>query len=184
MRIPFQRSLLVAVIASTTLLQACSDNSEDATKEAAAPAANAPAATDHSNHMNTDDSAEKPAANGITRSPAPEGAAAEIVSPANGATVSSPVKVVFGLEGMDVAPAGNEQDNSGHHHLLIDLETLPDMGMPLPANDQVIHFGKGQTETELELEPGTHTLQLLLGDYRHVPHEPPVMSEKITITVE
>ena len=74
MRIPFQRSLLVAVIASTTLLQACSDNSEDATKEAAAPAANAPAATDHSNHMNTDDSAEKPAATGITRSPAPEGA--------------------------------------------------------------------------------------------------------------
>ncbi|MGK0393597.1 MAG: hypothetical protein ACJA0B_001773 [Alcanivorax borkumensis] len=182
MRIPFQRSLLVAVIASTGLLQACSDNSDG--KEAAAPAADAPAAADHSNHMNTDDSATKPAATGIVRSPAPEGAAAEIVSPTNGATVSSPVKVVFGLEGMEVAPAGNEQKNSGHHHLLIDLDTMPNMDMPLPANDQVVHFGKGQTETELELEPGTHTLQLLLGDYRHVPHQPPVTSEKITITVE
>lgn len=184
MRIPFQRSLLVALITSTALLQACSDNSEDAAKEAAAPAAEAPATADHSNHMNTDDSADKPAASGITRSSAPEGAAAEIVSPANGATVSSPVKVVFGLEGMDVSPAGKEKENSGHHHLLIDLDKMPDMNMPLPANDQVVHFGKGQTETELELEPGTHTLQLLLGDYRHVPHEPAVVSETITITVE
>ena len=180
MRIPFQRSLLVALITSTALLQACSDNSEDAAKEAAAPAAEAPATADHSNHMNTDDSADKPAASGITRS----SAAAEIVSPANGATVSSPVKVVFGLEGMDVSPAGKEKENSGHHHLLIDLDKMPDMNMPLPANDQVVHFGKGQTETELELEPGTHTLQLLLGDYRHVPHEPAVVSETITITVE
>lgn len=182
MRIPFQRSLLVAVIASTGLLQACSDNNEG--KDTTAPAANAPATADHSNHMNTDDSTAKPTAAGITRSPAPEGAAAEIVSPTSGATVSSPVKVVFGLEGMDVAPAGNEQENSGHHHLLIDLDTMPNMDIPLPANDQVVHFGKGQTETELELEPGTHTLQLLLGDYRHVPHQPPVTSEKITITVE
>ena len=184
MRIPFQRSLLVALITSTALLQACSDNSEDA----AAPAAEAPAtadhSTDHSNSMRADDSAEKSAATGITRSSAPEGAAAEIVSPANGATVSSPVKIVFGQEGMDVSPAGKEKENSGHHHLLIDLDTMPDMNMPLPANDQVVHFGKGQTETELELEPGTHTLQLLLGDYRHVPHEPAVVSEKITITVE
>ncbi len=80
--------------------------------------------------MNTDDSADKPAGSGITRSSAPEGAAAEIVSPANGATVSSPVKVVFGLEGMDVSPAGKEKENSGHHHLLIDLDKMPDMNMP------------------------------------------------------
>ncbi|MCG8392858.1 MAG: DUF4399 domain-containing protein [Pseudomonadales bacterium] len=120
----------------------------------------------------------------MTRSPAPEGAKVFFVAPADGDTVSNPVTVEFGLEGMEVVPAGTEEDNSGHHHLLIDLDTLPDMNMPLPSTDQVVHFGKGQTATTLELEPGEHTLQLLLGDYRHVPHEPAVMSEKITITVE
>lgn len=114
-------------------------------------------------------------------SPAPEGAVAYIVSPQDGDTVKSPVKVVFGLKGMGVAPAGIELDNTGHHHLLIDKETLPAEGIPMGSD--VVHFGKGQTEASVELEPGTHTLQLLLGNHLHVPHTPYVASEKITITV-
>ncbi|ROQ21100.1 uncharacterized protein DUF4399 [Marinimicrobium koreense] len=108
---------------------------------------------------------------------------AYIISPSDGATVTSPVTVKFGLKGMGVAPAGVERDNTGHHHLLIDLETLPDLDMPIPADDQHVHFGGGQTETTVELEPGEHTLQLLLGDHLHRPHDEPVVSEKITITV-
>lgn len=178
MRIPVQHSLLVAMIAGATLLQGCSDNSEE--PKAEAPAAEAPDTASQA------DSAKAEATSGITRSSAPEGAKATIVSPADGATVTSPVTVEFGLEGMDVVPAGTKQEHAGHHHLLIDLDkdSMPAMDFPLPANDNVVHFGKGQTQTELELEPGTHTLQLLLGDHMHVPHEPPVMSEKITITVE
>ncbi|MCK0152258.1 DUF4399 domain-containing protein [Alcanivorax sp. S6407] len=182
MRIPFQRSLLVALVASTTLLQACSDNQEPMASEAETAA---PAAEEASHDMaSMDTSGEETAAVEIPRSPAPEGAKVFFVSPADGATVSGPVTVEFGLEGMDVVPAGTEQENSGHHHILIDLAEAPDMSMPLPANDNVVHFGKGQTSTTLELEPGEHTLQLILGDYRHIPHEPPVMSETITITVE
>mgnify|MGYP000014701499 FL=1 len=108
---------------------------------------------------------------------------AYIISPSDGDTVTSPVTVKFGLRGMGVAPAGVERDNTGHHHLLIDLETLPDLDMPIPADDQHVHFGGGQTETTVELEPGEHTLQLLLGDHLHRPHDEPVVSEKITITV-
>lgn len=108
---------------------------------------------------------------------------AYIISPSDGDTVTSPVTVKFGLKGMGVAPAGVERDNTGHHHLLIDLETLPDLDKPIPADDQHVHFGGGQTETTVELEPGEHTLQLLLGDHLHRPHDEPVVSEKITITV-
>ena len=111
-----------------------------------------------------------------------EGSMAYIVSPVNGATVSSPVKVVFGLKGMGVAPAGVQVNNTGHHHLLIDVEELPNLDLPLGAD--VTHFGAGQTETTLTLEPGVHTLQLILGDHLHIPHNPPVTSEKITITVQ
>jgi hypothetical protein len=114
---------------------------------------------------------------------APEGAVAYIISPANGATVSSPVTVVFGLKGMGVAPAGTEKANTGHHHLLIDIDA-PALDQPLPASAQLIHFGGGQTQTVLELAPGTHTLQLVLGDMNHIPHNPPVVSEKVTITVK
>ena len=119
----------------------------------------------------------------IERSPAPEGAAVYFISPVAGAVVGSPVTVRFGLRGMGVAPAGVAMPATGHHHLLIDLEELPPMDMPLPASDQVVHFGAGQTETSVELPPGTHTLQLLMGNHLHVPHDPPVLSEKITITV-
>lgn len=108
---------------------------------------------------------------------------AHIISPADGETVTSPVTVTFGLKGMGVAPAGADIDNTGHHHLLIDVEQLPDPDRPIPADDQHVHFGGGQTQTTLELEPGEHTLQLLLGDHNHVPHDPPVLSEPVTITV-
>ena len=105
------------------------------------------------------------------------------ISPHDGDTVSGAFEVRFGLKGMGVAPAGVEMANTGHHHLLIDMDTLPPMDAPLPKSDQVRHFGGGQTETTLSLPPGQHTLQLLLGDFSHVPLNPPVMSEKITITV-
>ncbi|MCF6225471.1 MAG: DUF4399 domain-containing protein [Xanthomonadales bacterium] len=106
------------------------------------------------------------------------------ITPLDGETVTQTFKVKFGLNGMGVAPAGTVRDNTGHHHLLIDLQTLPDMHKPLPATDNIVHFGGGQTETELTLGPGTHTLQLLLGDYAHIPHSKPVLSKPITITVE
>lgn len=106
------------------------------------------------------------------------------ISPADGDTVESPVEVVFGLKGMGVAPAGVEQDNTGHHHLLVDVDEMPPSGVPIPADDNHVHFGGGQTETTIELEPGEHTLQLLVGDHLHRPAEDPVASEKITITVE
>jgi hypothetical protein len=118
------------------------------------------------------------------KSTSPENANAYIITPTDGQTVSQNFKVVFGLSGMGVAPAGTEKENTGHHHLLIDTTELPDMNMPLPATDHIKHFGGGQTETELTLIPGKHTLQLLLGNFAHVPHDKPVLSEKITITVE
>ena len=107
-----------------------------------------------------------------------------IESPQDGQRLSSPVTLSFGSSGVEISPAGIERNNSGHHHLLINLQTLPAMDMPLPANAQVIHFGKGQTQATIELEPGVHSLQLLLGNHLHVPHARPVMSDKITITVE
>jgi hypothetical protein len=106
-----------------------------------------------------------------------------IVEPKDGATVASPVTVKFGIEGMQIAPAGTDQPNSGHHHLIIDTE-LTDFKSPVPADANHIHFGKGQTETTVELKPGEHTLQLVLGDKNHVPHDPPVVSPKIKITVK
>ena len=119
------------------------------------------------------------------RSPTPDMAEAYIQSPADGSAVSSPVTVRFGLKGIGVAPAGVERPNTGHHHLLINLvdADMPSFDFPLPATNQVRHFGLGQTETLLELEPGQHTLQLVLGDHMHIPHASPVISEKITITV-
>lgn len=124
------------------------------------------------------------AAQSLPRTPAPNGATVYFLSPEDGATVSSPVTVQFGLRGMGVAPAGVQAQNTGHHHLLINVDEPPPEGQPLPATDQIRHFGLGQTETELELEPGTYRLQLVLGDHLHIPHDPPVRSMPITITVE
>jgi len=114
-----------------------------------------------------------------------EGAEVYIISPADGATVASPVTVRMGLRGMGVAPAGTQSEGTGHHHLLVDtaLDDV-DLDVPLPSDAQHRHFGGGQTEAEVELSPGEHTLQLLFMDYRHVSFEPPVASEAITITVE
>ena len=106
-----------------------------------------------------------------------------IISPKDGATVSSPVRVLFGLRGMGVAPAGVDMPNTGHHHLVIDAP-LPDLNAPLPTSKHNLHFGGGQTETSLELSDGKHTLQLVLGDKNHVPQLPPVVSKQISITVK
>ena len=106
-----------------------------------------------------------------------------IVSPRSGDIVSSPVKVVFDLQGMILAPAGDSAANSGHHHLLVDVPA-PDLGQPIPKDEQHLHFGKAQTEVDLTLAPGPHTLQLLLGDSNHVPHDPPLLSAPTTITVQ
>jgi uncharacterized protein DUF4399 len=120
----------------------------------------------------------------LARTASPPGAEVYLISPKDGATVHSPVTVQFGLKGMGIAPAGIKFDNTGHHHLLIDSDPPADLGAPLPATDKILHFGKGQTETTLTtLTPGKHTLQLLLADQNHIPHSPPVMSQKITITV-
>jgi hypothetical protein len=119
------------------------------------------------------------------RPPAPAGAEVYIIAPANGATVTSPVTVKFGLKGMGVAPAGVKVDNTGHHHLLIDTDVSDlKLDAPLPATDKVVHFGKGQTETSVTLAPGKHTLELLFADYQHVPFDPTLHSQKITITVK
>ncbi len=115
------------------------------------------------------------AANGVAladRTPSPAGAEVYIVSPKDGAKVKGPVTVVFGLKGMGIAPAGIKFDNTGHHHLLVDADAPADLSKPLPADEHNIHFGKGQTETTLTLPPGKHTLQLLLADSLHTPHEP------------
>jgi hypothetical protein len=116
--------------------------------------------------------------------PSPAGAEVYFITPKDGATVSSPVTIQFGLKGMGIAPAGVQFENTGHHHLLIDTDVPADKSQPLPTSDKVVHFGKGQTETGVKLAPGKHTLQLVLGDHSHIPHNPPVVSQKITITVK
>jgi len=114
--------------------------------------------------------------------PSPDNANVYIISPSNGEIVAKIFTVKFGLQGMGVSPAGIDKKNTGHHHLLIDAKKLPAMNNPMGSN--VKHFGGGQTETEITLAPGTHTLQLVLGDKSHVPHSPPVVSKKITVIVK
>jgi hypothetical protein len=120
----------------------------------------------------------------VPRTASPAGAEVYIISPKDGATVGKTFKVQFGLKGMGVAPAGVDIPDTGHHHLLIDVKDQPAMDAPLPVTDNIKHFGKGQTETELTLAPGKHTLQLLVGDKSHIPVNPPVESKKITVTVK
>ena len=118
------------------------------------------------------------------QTPSPAGAKVYIINLKDGAEVDSPFLVQFGLSGMGVAPAGVEKPNTGHHHLLIDTTMTPEqLKEPIPADDNHKHFGGGQTEALVTLPKGTHTLQLLLADWTHIPHVPPVMSEPITITV-
>lgn len=123
----------------------------------------------------------------------PSNPAAEVyfINIEDGQTVTSPVRIKFGLRGMGVAPAGAEMEMTGHHHLFINRPPLgqgedgaDELANGIPADENHIHFGGGQTETEIDLPPGTHTLQLVLGDAGHVPHSTPVVSDVITVTVE
>ena len=124
-----------------------------------------------------------PPATALARTPSPDGARVFFISPVDGAVVSNPVVIDFGIEGMSVTKAGDQRPDSGHHHLLIDAE-LPDLSLPIPASENYVHFGDGSTSAKIILEPGPHTLRMLLGDHLHIPHDPPVISESITITVE
>lgn len=148
-------------------LAACSQPSGDE------PAAG-PAQTDAA-------SGSQPAA--MARTPAPPDARVYFVTPADGDVVASPVTVEFAVDGMDVVPAGENAPNSGHHHVIIDTG-LPPMNLPIPADERHVHFGDGSSSTELELDSGQHTLQLVFADHLHIPHDPPVVSDPITITVE
>lgn len=119
----------------------------------------------------------------LSRTPSAEGARVFFITPSDGDTVSSPVQFEFGVSGMDLAPSGTDRPNSGHHHIIVDHD-LPVLSLPVPKDAQRIHFGDGRSETELDLGPGQHTLQLLFADHLHIPHDPPLISERISITVE
>jgi hypothetical protein len=121
---------------------------------------------------------------GPTRKPAPAGATAYIIEPADGARVTNPVRVVFGLKGFGVAPAGVDRNDAGHHHLLVDAGMPANLALPLPNDEQHRHFGGGQTEVELTLPAGRHTLQMVVGDHLHIPHDPPIASSVVTIEVQ
>jgi hypothetical protein len=153
-------------------LSACTPETENA--PAAPPTAASPAASA---------TPSAPATPGLARKPSPAGARVYIISPQDGETVSNPVRVVFGLSGAGVAPAGIVKENTGHHHLLIDA-AAPPFDLPIPADATHVHFGGGQTETMVPMTPGRHTLQLLLADELHVPHDPPLLSDVVTIEVQ
>ena len=123
-----------------------------------------------------------PAASADARKPAPSGATVYFVYPRDGYVIYPTSTIRFGLSGMGVAPAGVNKPNTGHHHLLVDVDT-PDLNAPIPNDPQHLHFGAGQTEVKLTLPEGEHTLQLVLADENHVPHNPPVVSERIKVTV-
>lgn len=119
------------------------------------------------------------------QTPSPPGAKVYIINIQDGATVKSPFLVQFGMSGMGVAPAGVEKPNTGHHHLVIDATlTEEEMQAPVTVDEKHVHFGAGQTEAMVTLPPGKHTLQLVLGDWSHIPHKPAVMSKPITVTVQ
>ena len=119
----------------------------------------------------------------LPRSRSPKDVELYFISPRGDEAVTSPVTVRFGLRGMGVAPAGVAMENTGHHHLLVDAD-VPAFDRPIPADANHVHFGKGQTEAQVTLAQGRHRLQLLLADHLHVPHDPPVLSKSITITVD
>jgi pyruvate/2-oxoglutarate dehydrogenase complex dihydrolipoamide acyltransferase (E2) component len=160
-------TVLGFVFAAAGALAADQPATTPAAQPAAAPAA--PAAT---------------APTALSSAPAPAGAEVYFISPKDGETVTSPVLVRFGLKGMGVAPAGIQMPNTGHHHLLVDATDTPAQNQPLGKDANHVHFGGGQTEASVELKPGKHTLQLVVGDYLHVPFNPSVASQKITVTVK
>ena len=123
-------------------------------------------------------------AGGIKKSLSREDAEVFIIEPKQGQVVKNPITIIFGISNMTLSPAGIKKEYSGHHHLLIDVDGLPDLSQPIPADKNHLHFGKGQSKTTINLEKGEHTLQLLLGDYIHVPHDKALISDKIKIIVE
>jgi hypothetical protein len=164
-------TLRLLIIALTIVLTACGEKPADDAVETEQSATTAPAEM----------AAAEPAA--LARTASAEGAKVFFITPADGATVANPISIEFGIAGMDVVKAGNDQPDSGHHHLLIDAD-LPDLGLPIPADEHHVHFGDGSTSTQISLPPGEHKLQMLLGDHLHIPHNPPLTSAEITITVE
>jgi hypothetical protein len=164
-------TLRLLIIALTIVLTACGEKPADNAIQTEQSATTAPAEM----------AAAGPAA--LARTASADGAKVFFITPADGATVANPISIEFGIAGMDIVKAGNDQPNSGHHHLLIDAD-LPDLGLPIPADEHHIHFGDGSTSTQISLPPGEHKLQMLLGDHLHIPHNPPLTSAEITITVE
>jgi hypothetical protein len=164
-------TLRLLIFALTIVLTACGEKPAGDAVETAQSATSAPAEM----------AAAEPAK--LARTTSAEGANVFFITPADGATVANPISIEFGIAGMDVVKAGNDQPNSGHHHLLIDAD-LPDLGLPIPADEHHVHFGDGSTSTQISLPPGEHKLQMLLGDHLHIPHNPPLTSAQITITVE
>jgi hypothetical protein len=160
-----------ALLVVCGVLTACGQQEPAAPAPSATPPAAAPATP-------------PPAPAALARKPAPAGAMAYIIEPADGARVTNPVRVVFGLKGIGVAPAGVDRNDAGHHHLLVDAPLPADLGLPIANDEQHRHFGGGQTEVELTLAPGRHTLQMLLGDHLHIPHDPPIASSVVTIEVQ
>lgn len=172
------RALFSLIIATTILaLGACGQ--KDTEPPAASPTDSEAMEGNSSDH----ESEQNKQATALPRTPSPEGARVFFITPSDGETVSSPVNVGFGIEGMSVVAAGNNLPQSGHHHLLIDTD-VPNNGLPLPADANHLHFGDASTSTMLDLAPGEYTLRLVLGDYLHIPHDPPVVSDPITLTVE
>ncbi len=164
-------TLRILMIGSTLMvIAACDQESVDESTAVSPPESTAEAVTEAASAT-------------LPRTASANGASVFFITPADGATVTSPVEIEFGIAGMEVVRAGDNQPNSGHHHLLIDTD-LPDLGMPIPADERHVHFGDGSTETKITLPPGEHTLQMLLGDYVHIPHKPALLSEPIRITVE
>jgi len=171
------------VDASNPAAEAPSPAAEAPSPAAAVPSQPEPAAqTQTAQLLPQPQPAPAPAGSGGLTASAP-GAVAYIISPPDGAVLTNPVRVLFGLDRMGIAPATLQQDAIGHHHLLINTD-LPSLDLPIPVDDNHLHFSGGQTETTLNLPVGQHTLQMLLGDHSHTPHRPPVISQKITITVQ
>ena len=161
---------LVLLTCVFTILTACGDKAPDAAQSVA-----------HEEAAASAEQSTLPAV--LPRTASAAGASVFFITPEDGATVTNPISIEFGIEGMNVVKAGTEQAHSGHHHLLIDTG-LPNPALPIPADEQHVHFGDGSTATEITLQPGQHTLQMLLGDHQHIPHNPPLVSEVITITVK
>ncbi len=157
--------LLMTLICCLAAIGCSQEANEPASEAPAAAAAPAPAA-----------------APALPRKASPPGAMVYIISPEDGEEVQSPVTVVFGIKGAGIAPAGIDLPNTGHHHLIVDSE-LVSMATPIPADAQHIHFGLGQTEATVELSTGEHVLRLALGDYLHIPHDPPLLSDPVTVQV-